>query len=617
MQLCWESDQDLFYFFTRVDSDGGDSCCSMDLRAVALAPGCLVTLTSLCLALASHKEHIAPELAGWERRLYANLTSNYNAFSRPVMSASQRVHLNFSLSLNQVIDLDEKHQILTTYVWINERWDDANLRWRPEDFDGIERLMFPAALIWLPDIFIFNIAGFANEGFVNVSGSRVLVLSTGKVTWSIPLRIRSACPVDATYFPYDRQSCDIHFGSWIYDFSQIDISLESNIADVTNYVVNNEFDLYHAYLRRTIEGPSCCPGNESHPMVHLSIQLKRKTNYYDYIVIAPTLNLCVLTLATFLLPCECGWKIAIGLTVFLTLYVLQLLIAENVPDTNSTPLISVFILLVMSLNSISLITATIIMNIKRRSLADPPPPVPRILMHVCEKYLARVVCARMTNWKRIASTPNEVVEQIMIFPPADDVSDSGETCGQYVQRQEMMSDVSNESADLQNSQDIEIQPPPSLDRTETAESSFSTSSANDNSLNDVACTDCLLKPGPCDTASHENYSFQGDESDTCTVTSSRDERRGLAETSLYTRPRRFSKHRPSYKKAIKSGHTVTSKRHSTKPKIRYNESQLSNISRKYQWYFVADVIDTTAFLIYVIVMFLSIVTVLVIIPLFA
>jgi len=92
-------------------------------------------------------------------------------------------------------------------------------------------------------------------------------------------------------------------------------------------------------LQRVLESASCCPGDVGHPMVHLTVLLQRKTNYYDYIVIAPTLNLCVLTLAAFLLPCDCGWKIAIGLTVFLTLYVLQLLIAENVPDTSSLPLI--------------------------------------------------------------------------------------------------------------------------------------------------------------------------------------------------------------------------------------------------------------------------------------
>lgn len=84
---------------------------------------------------------------------------------------------------------------------------------------------------------------------------------------------------------------------------------------------------------------ACCPGSGSHPIIHFKMNIKRKSIYYDYIVIAPTIMLCILTLASFWLPCHHGEKIAIGLTVFLTLYVLQLLIAENVPDTNTTPVL--------------------------------------------------------------------------------------------------------------------------------------------------------------------------------------------------------------------------------------------------------------------------------------
>lgn len=84
---------------------------------------------------------------------------------------------------------------------------------------------------------------------------------------------------------------------------------------------------------------TCCPGNGSHPIIHFQMTIKRKSIYYDYIVIAPTIMLCILTLASFWLPCHHGEKISIGLTVFLTLYVLQLLIAENVPDTNTTPVL--------------------------------------------------------------------------------------------------------------------------------------------------------------------------------------------------------------------------------------------------------------------------------------
>ena len=61
--------------------------------------------------------------------------------------------------------------------------------------------------------------------------------------------------------------------------------------------------------------------------------------FYAYTVIAPTLVLCILTLFSFLLPCDNGDKVGIGLTVFLSLYVLQLAIAENVPEANSLPLV--------------------------------------------------------------------------------------------------------------------------------------------------------------------------------------------------------------------------------------------------------------------------------------
>ena len=47
-----------------------------------------------------------------------------------------------------------------------------------------------------------------------------------------------------------------------------------------------------------------------------------------------------MTVFTFLLPCDNGAKVAIGLTVFLSLYVLQLAIAENIPEADSLPLIS-------------------------------------------------------------------------------------------------------------------------------------------------------------------------------------------------------------------------------------------------------------------------------------
>lgn len=71
----------------------------------------------------------------------------------------------------------------------------------------------------------------------------------------------------------------------------------------------------------------------------VSLHIRRKPLYYAYTILSPTLVLCILNLFSFLLPCDNGDKVGIGLTVFLSLYVLQLAVAENIPESNSLPLI--------------------------------------------------------------------------------------------------------------------------------------------------------------------------------------------------------------------------------------------------------------------------------------
>ena len=38
-----------------------------------------------------------------------------------------------------------------------QRWIDENLGWEPEEYNGLEKIMFPATHIWVPDIYIFNV----------------------------------------------------------------------------------------------------------------------------------------------------------------------------------------------------------------------------------------------------------------------------------------------------------------------------------------------------------------------------------------------------------------------------------------------------------------------------
>lgn len=283
----------------------------------------------------------------------------------------------------------------------------------------------------------------------------------------------------------------------------------------------------------------------------------------------------------------------------------------------------------MSLNSVSLIMATFIMNIKRRSLEEPTPRVPPLLLHICEKYLSKVVCTTMSQWKRIADTENYIEEHVTIFYPAGDTyesddNDKNNDREQYFKLHDITSITSDDSTDKQISE-LSMEPcKETLERTETAESSFSFSCASTNDIfnHDASYSDCLLRKTTQQNMKRtENYyTFENDVSDSCAVTSSTDESNSkLAVKSMQQKHSNFTRNRPSYRKAIKSGHKVVTKvrRNKPKPKLRQTQSVMSELSRKYQWYFVADVIDTTTFYIYTIVMLVGIVTVLVITPMYA
>lgn len=54
-----------------------------------------------------------------ERRLLKTLLKRYNKLERPVLNESDLVQVHIGLNLQQILDLDETKQILTTNSWLN------------------------------------------------------------------------------------------------------------------------------------------------------------------------------------------------------------------------------------------------------------------------------------------------------------------------------------------------------------------------------------------------------------------------------------------------------------------------------------------------------------------
>nr|CAH0113586.1 unnamed protein product [Daphnia galeata] len=304
---------------------------------------------------------VAEEVEGREndeKRLLRHLMRGYERDVRPVKNASTPVVIQLSITLTQIFDMDEKNQVLTSIVWLDQEWKDELLTWDPNEFGGLKIMRMPCERIWLPDIVLYNNADDYTRGYMN---SKAMVSYDGNVFWPPPTKFRSTCPVDVTYFPFDDQTCVMKLGSWTYDGFQVDVTNRTSEVDLTNYVPNGEWELLEARLIRNVVFYSCCP--EPFPDLTVTLKIRRKILYYMVNVVLPCVMMSVLTLLVFCLPPESGEKIALGITVLLAFSVFMLAIAEKMPETSeSIPLIGIYLTAVMAITSISVVMTVIVLN---------------------------------------------------------------------------------------------------------------------------------------------------------------------------------------------------------------------------------------------------------------
>lgn len=159
-----------------------------------------------------------------------------------------------------------------------------------------------------------------------------MVSYNGHVFWPPIVKLKSSCEMDITYFPFDDQICALKLGSWAYDGFQVDIFNRATPIDLTNFVGHGEWELIDSKAVRNVVIYPCC--NEPFPDVTFTLHIRRRTIYYLYNVIIPSVMLSSLALLGFWLHPDGGEKVTLGLTVLLSLSVFILLIAENTPATS-------------------------------------------------------------------------------------------------------------------------------------------------------------------------------------------------------------------------------------------------------------------------------------------
>ncbi|KAI5101852.1 neuronal acetylcholine receptor subunit alpha-4 precursor, partial [Silurus meridionalis] len=327
----------------------------------------------------------APARGHAEERLIQALFRRYNKFSRPVENISDVVLVHFGLSIAQLIDVDEKNQMMTTNVWVKQEWSDYKLRWNPEEFENVTSIRIPSELIWRPDIVLYN---NADGDFAVTHLTKAQVFHDGRVKWKPPAIYKSSCSIDVTFFPFDQQNCKMKFGSWTYDRAKIDlVSMDGNV-DQMDYWESGEWVIINAVGKYNSKKYECCA--EIYPDITYYFIIRRLPLFYTINLIIPCLLISCLTVLVFYLPSECAEKITLCISVLLSLTVFLLLITEIIPSTSLViPLIGEYLLFTMIFVTLSIIITVFVLNVHHRSSRTHRMPhwVRQLFLHLVPRYL--------------------------------------------------------------------------------------------------------------------------------------------------------------------------------------------------------------------------------------
>ncbi|XP_063289120.1 neuronal acetylcholine receptor subunit alpha-10 [Pelobates fuscus] len=340
----------------------------------------LTLLLTYCLSLLPAVQGAQGKFA---YKLMNDLFANYSNALRPVEDMDKAMNVTLQVTLSQIIDMDERNQILMAYLWIRQVWFDAYLRWNKDDYDGLDTIRIPSSYVWRPDIVLYN---NADDQFTGSMETNVVIRFDGQIMWDSPAITKSSCKVDVSFFPFDGQQCRLTFGSWTYNGNQIDILNHLDTGDLTDFVENVEWEVLGMPAKKNVITYGCC--SEPYPDVTYTLLLKRRASFYIFNLLLPCVMISFLAPLGFYLPADSGEKVSLGVTVLLALTVFQLLVAESMPPSENVPLIGKYYIATMTMITASTALTIFIMNIHH--CGPEAKPVPKWAKKFILQYMSRI-----------------------------------------------------------------------------------------------------------------------------------------------------------------------------------------------------------------------------------
>ncbi|OCT82280.1 hypothetical protein XELAEV_18024800mg [Xenopus laevis] len=303
---------------------------------------------------------------------------------RPVKDWQTPTQVLVDMTLYTIVVLDTSSQTLISYIWLTLEWYNDYISWEPEDFCEIRKIVTVGDTLWKPDLYIYEMTEPDDKEPVI---PYYTIHYDGKITAAKPLRIISSCNIDIFKFPFDTQTCNLTFGSYVYSETDIIMLPKFYSADVNAhclsvFVSKGDWNL----LNVIVMNQSLISDGEAYSKVTYMITLKRAPIVYVINIIIPACFMVFLDIASIFIQMGSGERLGFKITVVLGFSVLLLILNDMVPNSDSPPILGIFCALCLAVMVTSII-GTVIINYMM-TLSDTQPNVPNWIKTWILKHLA-------------------------------------------------------------------------------------------------------------------------------------------------------------------------------------------------------------------------------------
>ncbi|XP_077312053.1 5-hydroxytryptamine receptor 3A-like [Lithobates pipiens] len=323
----------------------------------------------------------------------------YKKWTRPVHNWRNTTIVHIEIVIFAILGIEEKSQVLKTYLWFKESWVDEFLTWDPTKFDNVTQISIPRQLIWGPDIVVMEFV----ETAMALDIPYVYVDYRGIVKNKEPLVISTACSLNIYYFPFDIQKCSISFTSWLHKIEDVNVDLVEKKSELkqfkSKYMSDGEWDLINVSSSyKLIKDYRTTYGK-----IEYIIVMKRRALFYTVSLIIPSLFIMVMDVAGFYLPPESGERISFKITLLLGYSVFLMMVSDTLPATG-TPLIGIYYVMCMGLLMISLIESIFIVRMVHQHNVHAE--VPKWLKHLVLEKCISVLGIQNKMFEELRNNPS-------------------------------------------------------------------------------------------------------------------------------------------------------------------------------------------------------------------